>query len=215
MGCTGICLTLTAQVLWIICVPYLPNRPCCCFLPLASYPFLHFSLYKKGFGHPVPDFGAQSLSTAYSSIFLPGLTFLTLKEKIKWIRLSLRIASESQSSLESAVLWIMLQMMEGTGAVQTGLQSVHRRNMRDISSGALKKQPMAPSQSLPLGQMGLISHTPSTLFLQPSHHFYRKLISHWVLAWTGSLPCVFLSFLFLSSPCIFDIFSPGCESKHR
>lgn len=93
-------------------------------------------------------------------------------------RLSLRIASESQSSLESAVLWIMLQMMERTGGVQTGLQSVHRGNVREVSSGALKKQPMAPSQSFLLGQMGLISHTPSTLFLQPSHHLYRKLISH-------------------------------------
>ena len=81
MGCTGTCPTLTAQTLWIICVPYLPNRPCCFFLPLASYPFLHFSLCEKGFGHPVPDFGARSLSTAYSSIFLPGLTFLTLKKK--------------------------------------------------------------------------------------------------------------------------------------
>ena len=68
--------------------------------------------------------------------------------------------------------------MEGTGGVQTGLQSAHRRNMREVSSGALKKQPMTPSQSLPLGQMGLISHTPPALFLQPSHHLYRKLISH-------------------------------------
>ena len=50
--------------------------------------------------------------------------------------------------------------------------------MREVSSGALKKQPMTPSQSLPLGQMGLISQTPPALFLQPSHHLYRKLISH-------------------------------------
>ena len=46
-------------------VPYLPNRPCCRFLPSASYPFLHVPLCEKGFGHPLPDSGAQSLSTAY------------------------------------------------------------------------------------------------------------------------------------------------------